>query len=124
VSKSNYNIIRQKRLEKGYTLDMVAKSVGVSLNYISKLEKGETENPSDDVLVKLASTLGIDEDVLFHEFGKITVSAKDVLEHNPIFAKAFSQIKDMDNLSEDAQNELREKFIHWYKELSNKDDKH
>lgn len=120
--KSVGELIRLKRLEKRYTLQKVAKACGVSIVYISKLEKGENTNPSDDIIVSLASVLDMDEDGLFSAFDKTPLNAREKLHENPIFAKAFSQIKDVKNLSEEAQKELREKFVQWYKELAKNDE--
>ncbi|MED3976101.1 helix-turn-helix transcriptional regulator [Priestia megaterium] len=112
------DLLRLKRLEKKYTLGKTAELVGVSHNYISKLEKGENSNPSDEVIVKLASALEIDEDSLFTMFGKVPLSTRETLEKNPVFAKAFSEIDNDKQLSEEKQLELKDIFIKWYEKLS------
>lgn len=71
---------------------MTAKAVGVSINYISKLEKEENSNPSDDIIINLANILGIDEDSLFNFFGKIPLSTRRVLEKYPALSKFISML--------------------------------
>jgi transcriptional regulator with XRE-family HTH domain len=118
MKKTIGDLIRLKRLEKRYTLDMTAKNVGVSLNYISRLEKGDNSNPSDDVIVKLASTLDLDEDFLFNAFDKIPLSTRTALQKHPALSKAISQLASDDSLSEEQQNEYLQKALYWYKKLA------
>jgi transcriptional regulator with XRE-family HTH domain len=111
------DLLRLKRLEKKYTLETTAKYVGVSINYISKLEKGLNSNPSDEIIVKLASTLEIDEDKLFQSFGKIPLSTRKVLEAHPSLTKALAQVNADDQISNEKKEEFLEKAIYWYKKL-------
>jgi transcriptional regulator with XRE-family HTH domain len=86
------DILRGKRIEKRYTLEAVSSAVGVSINYISKLEKGENFNPSDEVIFKLALALDIDEDSLFISYGKIPLSTRKVLVACPTLSRLISQV--------------------------------
>lgn len=86
------DILRGKRVEKSYTLETVSSAVGVSKNYISKLEKGENFNPSDKVISKLALALGIDEDSLFISYGKIPLSTREVLVACPTLSMLISKV--------------------------------
>lgn len=115
------DFLRLKRLEKRYTLETTANSVGVSINYISKLEKGENSNPSDDVIVNLAKTLEIQEDWLFNAFGRIPLSTRRTLEAHPELSKMISQISSDKTLSEKKKEEFLERTIYWYKKLSEED---
>jgi transcriptional regulator with XRE-family HTH domain len=85
-------LLRSKRLEKNYTLEFTAKLVGVSINYIAKLEKGESQNPSDENIVKLAFALDLDENDLFTSYGRIPLSIRRVLKDNPQLIKLISQL--------------------------------
>jgi transcriptional regulator with XRE-family HTH domain len=114
-------LLRLKRLEKKYTLEMTAKSVGVSINYISKLEKGENSNPSDEIIVRLAKTLDLEENSLFESFGKIPLATRLKLESNPTLTKAISQIASNKDLSEEKKDEFLKKTIYWYKMLSDEE---
>lgn len=111
------DLLRLKRLEKKYTLEMTAKMVGVSINYISKLEKSENSNPSDEIIVNLARVLDLDEDYLFESFGKIPLSTRQMLESHPILSKSISQITSDKELSEEKKEEFLKKTIYWYKKL-------
>jgi transcriptional regulator with XRE-family HTH domain len=113
--------IRLKRLELRHSLESLANEVGVSHSYIAKLEKGEVLNPKEEILVKIAQVLDVDEDALFNMFGKVPRSAKDTLSNNPLFAKAFSEIDSNLQLSEEKQEELKRRFIHWHKTLSKRE---
>lgn len=58
------NILKSKREELGLTQEDLAKKVGVKPVYISQLERGIRETPSDDVSRKLAKALRLDETFL------------------------------------------------------------
>lgn len=91
-------LIRIKRQEKHYTLETVANEVEVSINYISKLEKGKNRNPSDDIIVKLARTLELDEDSLFKLFGKVSLSVRQLIENHPTLENVLSQLSRKSNI--------------------------
>ncbi|MDP4094398.1 MAG: helix-turn-helix transcriptional regulator [Bacillota bacterium] len=57
-------IIKAKRIEKGYGLVEFAKSTGISPGYLSQLENGRKTNPNLEVLMKISSELEIDIDML------------------------------------------------------------
>lgn len=111
--KSTGELLRLKRKSKGYTLETVAKSVNVSINYISKLEKGLNKNPSDEVIESLARTLDIDEDSLFTLFDKIPLSTRRVLEKNPVISKIISEIYDDETLSNKEKEEMFKRYVYW-----------
>lgn len=50
--------IRELRLERGMTLDQLARSAGISASHLSRLERGQAE-PSFTVAAGLASQLGV-----------------------------------------------------------------
>lgn len=51
--------LRELRLARGYTLHQLSELSGVSLMYISELERGTKKNPSAQVLVNLAKSLDV-----------------------------------------------------------------
>lgn len=111
-------LLRLKRHEKKYTLEKTAKLVGVSINYISELEKGSRSNPSDDVIVNLAKALDLDEDDLFIDFNKIPLSTKKILIKYPHLSKMISDISADKEMDEEKQIELIKRIVYWYKKLS------
>lgn len=67
-------VIRQERLNRGWTLDYVAEQVGLSLTAIQKIET-EQRKPSYDVLVKLENLFGLTHRQLFTSATPETVEA-------------------------------------------------
>jgi transcriptional regulator with XRE-family HTH domain len=55
-------ILREARHRAGFTQKELAQKVDISDSYISKLETGVLPPPTRDVVLKLASVLGMDED--------------------------------------------------------------
>ena len=64
-------IVRQRR---GLTQDQLAEQVGLSPKYISGIERG-VENPTMDILIRLAKVLGVEPYDLFL-FGELEESEK------------------------------------------------
>lgn len=52
------NKLRKYRKEKGLTQKDIAEKCGVSIGYMSHLEKGTRVNPSTEVMEKIAQVLG------------------------------------------------------------------
>ena len=51
--------IKQERTSKELTLDKLAELSGVSKTYLSELENNQKQNPSSDVLLKIAAALNV-----------------------------------------------------------------
>jgi transcriptional regulator with XRE-family HTH domain len=111
-------LLRLKRIEKEYTLEKVSSMIGVSINYISALEKGNKSNPSDDIVVKLAKLYELDEEDLFLAFKKVPLSTKQEVEEHPSLAKALSQIRNDKEMSHEKKEMLYGRMLYWYKKLS------
>lgn len=62
--------IREYREKKEYTLKEVAKRIGVSLNYISLIERG-MRVPCDDLLYKLSEVLEVNVVEIFSLYNKV-----------------------------------------------------
>ena len=58
-------LIRQERINKAWTLEKVARQVGVTNQSISRIETGKSK-PSFDVLAKLEDLFGKDYRELFN----------------------------------------------------------
>ncbi len=50
--------IRDRRLKRNLTMTELAEAAGVSLSYLSQLERGDKETPSADILFRIATALG------------------------------------------------------------------
>lgn len=53
-------MIRNARLEKGYSLEKLAKIIKVSTSYISRIEKGDRRSPSSKILTDITNAVGLD----------------------------------------------------------------
>lgn len=111
------DILKRQRVELGYTLDQVSKKVGVSINYISEMERNNKTNPSDEIIVKLAEVYKLGEDDLFNLFGKVPLSAKEEVRSNPNLIKALSQLSRDEKLTTQEKDMLYEKLIQWYEKM-------
>lgn len=54
-----YNILKEKRLEKGLTLEEVGNMVGVGKSTVRKWENGMIENMGRDKIIKLSNALSL-----------------------------------------------------------------
>lgn len=117
------NILRETRKKKSLTLDAVSDKVGVSVNYISELERGEKGKiPSNYVLVQLSKVLDIDEKELFEGFGKIPASIVEELEDNDMLLRTLYDIKKNKKLTDDDRNLLYDQIHSLYlRHLSKKE---
>jgi len=83
--------IRELRLAKDLTLRALAKEVGVTFTYLSKIENQKLsfgEFPSNEMILKLASALEADPDELLLLAEKIPEAIrKRVLERPDVFRK-------------------------------------
>lgn len=57
-------LIREKREEKGYTIDKLAKLAGMSKGHLSRIERGETD-PTITTLSRVAIALKVKVEELY-----------------------------------------------------------
>ncbi len=81
--------LSQLRLKKGKSLQEVADAIGVSKTHIWELEKARSENPSFEMLTKLANYFGVTIRFLVGE--EIGSSGDEQLE------RMFRQVGELDN---------------------------
>ena len=60
----------------------LAQSLGMSRSYLSRVEHGKCR-PSADMLIKIASSLGIDSDVLLADYGYAPPDVVEKLTRRP-----------------------------------------
>jgi transcriptional regulator with XRE-family HTH domain len=109
--KTQFGIYVQKlRKERQLKLKEVANYLGVSVNFVSLVERGE-KNPSDIVLRKYAKLFNINEDVFFDMLGKIPLSVKEQLQNHKGLRSLLSEISKVDK---ELQNELIEEVYKVY----------
>ena len=74
--------IKRERLDRQFTQRDLADAVGVGVPHISKVEAGR-ENPSDDLLAKLARVFGVDPDELLLRARRLPPELSEKLAQNP-----------------------------------------
>ena len=93
--------IRQSRQairegDKAYSLRQVAARVGIEPAYLSKIERGVFQPPSEEVIVKLAVILGEDKDVLLAMAGKLSSDLQQIVMQRPkLFADLLRQMREV-----------------------------
>jgi len=75
--------VRQEREERNIGLREMAKMIGVSPTYISKVERDEFPPPAEDKVRKIAEILGIDVDELLALAGKVSSDLSDLIRKHP-----------------------------------------
>ena len=89
-------ILKQRRLIIPLTLRKLATDSGVSVSYLTRIERGE-RSPSASILRKLAKPLGFEESNLLTQAGFLsprsssTESEPDVEQVDPYVAKVLAQ---------------------------------
>lgn len=114
-------LISNKRKEKKLTLKDVSEYCGVSINFISLIERG-IKSPSDNVIVRLSDILEMDEYLLLKYFNKLpplvkTNVNKAIYEHDglkELFGELSEKVKD-ESLREKLYDEVYEVYLDFLK---------
>lgn len=78
-----------------FSLRQVASRVGIQPTYLSKLERGELDPPSEQTTRNLAKELGEDPDVLLALAGKVSTDLQAIIRKRPrLFADLIRQLKE------------------------------
>ena len=75
--------VRDKRLAKGIGLRQMAKMVGVSATYMSKVERDEFPPPAEDKVRTIAAIIGCDADELLALSGRISSDLSEIIKQHP-----------------------------------------
>ena len=75
--------VRQEREAKEIGLREMAKMVGVSPTYISKVERDEFQPPAEDKVIAIARILGRDQDELLALAGKVSSDLTELIREHP-----------------------------------------
>lgn len=82
--------------DREFSLRKVAMRIGVEPAYLSKVERGNVAPPSEATIVKLATELGEDPDVLLALAGKVSSDLQDIIKKRPqLFAELIREMKEM-----------------------------
>jgi plasmid maintenance system antidote protein VapI len=75
--------IRREREAKEIGLREMAKKIGVSPTYLSKVERDEFPPPAEDKVRKIAGILGLDADELLAQAGRVASDLTDIIRERP-----------------------------------------
>lgn len=76
--------MRRKREEKEIGLREMAKKIGVSPTYISKVERNEFPPPAEDKVRLIAKEIECDVDELLALAGRVSTDLSDIIRRNPV----------------------------------------
>src|ERR1700758_4546949 len=76
--------VRRKRGEKEIGLREMAKMVGVSPTYLSKVERDEFPPPAEDKVKAIAKIIECDADDLLARAGRVSSDISDIIKRHPV----------------------------------------
>ena len=76
--------VRQKREAKEIGLREMAKMIGVSPTYLSKVERDEFSPPAEDKVRAIAGIIGCDVDDLLARAGRVSTDITDIIKRRPV----------------------------------------
>ncbi|MEX3983750.1 helix-turn-helix domain-containing protein [Paraburkholderia sp. EG287A] len=80
---------------RSFSLRQVAARVDIEPAYLSKVERGEVQPPSEATISRLADVLREDRDVLLALAGKVSTELQDIIRHRPqLFSSLLRELKD------------------------------
>lgn len=81
--KSFGQFLREKRVEKGFSLRKFAESVGVSPTYLSQVEQDNVDPPTADRVKRMAELLGESVDEWTALAGRLTEDLPGIIHEAP-----------------------------------------
>lgn len=86
----------KRATDPSFSLRQVAQRVGVDPGYLSKLELGRFNDPSEKVVLAIAQDLGASPDLLLAMTGRVSATFKKALMKRPeLFIRLLAEIKDL-----------------------------
>jgi HTH-type transcriptional regulator, competence development regulator len=76
-------LVRRERQAKEVGLREMAKKIGVSPTYLSKIERGDFDPPAEDKVKKIAEIIGRDPDELLALAGRVASDLTDIIRQRP-----------------------------------------
>lgn len=76
-------VLREKRMEKGFSLRKFAQLVGVSPTYLSQVEQSNVDPPTADRVRRMAEILGEDVDELSALAGRLSEDLPEIIREEP-----------------------------------------
>jgi transcriptional regulator with XRE-family HTH domain len=81
--------IRARREAREIGLREMAKMIGVSPTYVSKVERDEFPPPAEDKVRLIAGVIGCDVDELLARAGRVATDLSDIIKRNPVEVAAL-----------------------------------
>lgn len=82
--------------DQSFSVRQVAGRIGVEPSFLSKVERGEAQPPSELRIRALADELGLDPDVLLALAGKVSSDLLDVIRRRPeLFGALLRSLRDL-----------------------------
>jgi transcriptional regulator with XRE-family HTH domain len=81
--KSFGSLVRREREAREIGLRKMAKMIGVSPTYLSKVERDEFPRPTEDKVRKIAEIIGQDPDELLALAGRVASDLTDIIQQRP-----------------------------------------
>ena len=75
--------VRREREAKGIGLREMAKMIGVSPTYVSKVERDEFPPPAEDKVKAIAQIIKCDTDELLARAGRVSSDLSDIIKRHP-----------------------------------------
>lgn len=76
--------IRRERETRGIGLREMAKMIGVSPTYLSKVERDDFSPPAEDKVRAIANILAVDVDDLLARAGRVSSDISDIIKSQPV----------------------------------------
>src|SRR6516225_3232818 len=76
-------LVRREREAKEIGLREMAKKIGVSPTYLSKIERGDFDPPAEDKVRKIAEIIGRDADELLALAGRVASDLTEIIRQRP-----------------------------------------
>jgi transcriptional regulator with XRE-family HTH domain len=101
--------VRREREAKKISLREMAKMIGVSPTYLSKVERDEFPPPAEDKVKAIAQIIKCDPDDLLARAGRVSSDLSDIIKRRPIEMAALLRTtkglkaEDIARLATDAQ---------------------
>ena len=100
MSEKNHKFglyLKQMRKDRDLTMTQLFKLSGVSISYISRLEKGDRKIPAPETLRKLSKALKIDYLELMKQAGHLTKEDSFLFALSPVKMRLLKIVKDWDD---------------------------
>lgn len=104
--KSFGQVLRAKRLEKGFSLRKFAELVGVSPTYLSQVEQGNADPPTAERVKRMAELLGESVDEWTALAGRVPEDLPGIIQKQP--TEMPELLREASGLSAEQLRKLRE----------------